>query len=81
MTNLEVGYEVVCPDGLVRHDPLHRFDEAEATARRASAPEADPDGERQSLCPEPPDSGTGLRSCRGGRHTLRTITLSERQVA
>lgn len=61
-----LGWEVVCPDGYVRHHPFHNEDDAHAMAVRATSKRCR--GARTlALAIEPP--------CPGGLHTVRVVAM------
>ncbi len=72
------SWEVVCPDGRVRHYPYHNLGDAESTARIASKSGVAP-GERVGcrMWPEPSPLEAAQPPCPGGSHTVRPIHLGQ----
>jgi hypothetical protein len=74
------GYEVVCPDGRVRHMPYHNLGDAESTARVASryaVGELAHDVRAGCRCwPEPSRLELSHPPCDGGPHTVRPIAFT-----
>lgn len=68
------GWEVVCPDGLVRHFPYHNLEDADAHATKASDP-AWFAKRRCRLAPKPSDFEMRKPPCPGGAHHVRPIVL------
>lgn len=74
------GWEVVCPDGLVRFLPYHNLGDAQAHASKASRP----DWFAKRGCRIAPKPGSLERSsppCAGGTHGVRPIIVSHARVA
>lgn len=72
--NICSGWEVVCPDGLVRHNRYHNLGDAESHARFAS----DPAWFAKRGCRLAPKPGRVERSlplCCGGKHEARLVVL------
>lgn len=68
------GYEVVCPDGLIRHYPYHNRGDAEAHARKASDPKwFAKRGCR--LAPNPAKLELSMPPCSGGHHEIIPIPI------
>ena len=66
------GWEVVCPDGRVRHLPYHNLGDARSHARFASRP----DHFARRGCRLAPNPGQLERSCSpcsGGEHAVRPV--------
>lgn len=84
-----LGWEVVCPDGLVRFYPFHNEDDARSEATALSNQEEKPPGHdgRPGCSPwlKPSDLELQHPPCGGGRHTVRPIPFlhgsSERGVS
>jgi len=74
------GWEVVCPDGRVRHNPYHNLGDAESTAEIASRfafGELGP--EERAGCrmwPEPSRVELASPPCSGGLHTVRPTAFA-----
>lgn len=71
--NLCAGYEIVCPDGRVRHYPYHNEGDAESDARTYT---------RKQHCRVEPDDprGWGDPPCPQGEHTTRPIAMMHPQA-
>jgi hypothetical protein len=68
------GWEVVCPDGRVRHLPYHNLGDARSHARFASRP----DWFAKRGCRLAPNPGRLEQSqppCSGGEHTVRPVVV------
>lgn len=63
------GFEVVCPDGHVRHYPFHNEGDAASAANRATTKKCRP-------APNPSPIELLHPPCLGGEHTVRAIDLS-----
>lgn len=72
MAPLCTGYEVVCPDGRVRHYPFHNRGDAESTARLAGK-------RRCRLWPDPSPLELSQPPCPEGEHTVRLAAFQEPQ--
>lgn len=70
MAPLCTGYEVVCPDGCVRHYPFHNEGDAESTARLASE-------RRCRLWPKPSPLELSQPPCPEGHHVVRPMVFLE----
>lgn len=70
------GYEIVCPDGRVRHYPYHNKGDALSTARTVSDPAWH--GERGAcrIAPNPSPLEESQPPCPGGKHTVRPVTFT-----
>ena len=68
------GWEVVCPDGHVRHFPYHNHGDARCDAEVYS--------ERHDVCRDAfiLDRPTPLQRCRGGRHVVRELVFRHAEV-
>jgi hypothetical protein len=69
------GWEVVCPDGRVRHLPYHNLGDARSHARFASRP----DWFAKRGCRLAPKTGRLEQSqppCLGGEHSVRLVVVS-----
>ena len=66
------GWEVVCPDGRVRHYPFHNHGDAESTAQLATQ-------RRCRLWPEPSDLETSQLPCPEGKHEVRLVADMHRR--
>ena len=62
------GWEIVCPDGKVRHYPFHDEDDAKAEAMLASS-------QRCRLWSAPSDLETSQPPCPEGEHTVRLVEM------
>lgn len=60
------GWEAVCPDGRVRHNPFHNKGDAESMAKLATQ-------RRCRLWPEPSELETKQPPCPEGKHEVRLI--------
>lgn len=67
------GWEVVCPDGRVRHYPFHNFGDAESMARLAKE-------RRCRLYPEPSPIELSQPPCPEGEHVVRPIVFDHAAV-
>ena len=68
------GWEVVCPDGLKRHNPYHNLGDARSHAEHAS----DPSWFQKRGCrlaPKPAKLELSQPKCPGGRHVVKPILL------
>jgi hypothetical protein len=73
------GWEVVCPDGRVRHFPYHNLGDAKSHARHAS--DADWFAKRGCrLAPKPSRLERSQPACCGGRHTVRALVIEHQGV-
>lgn len=64
----EDGYEIVCPDGRVRHYPYTNEDDARADARIYTR-------KRCRLYPEPSPLELAQPPCTGGEHAVRGVVF------
>lgn len=67
------GWEIVCPDGRVRHYPYHNREDAEDTALEAEARRAST--ARCSFWDQPSDLELSQPQCPGGSHVVRLIPM------
>lgn len=68
------GWEIVCPDGRVRHFPYHNLGDAKSHARFASDPvHFAKRGCR--LAPKPSRLELGQPPCCGGKHAVRAMAI------
>lgn len=68
------GWEVVCPDGRVRHLPYHNLGDAQSHARFASR--SDWFAKRGCrLAPKPGQLERSQPPCSGGAHAVRPIAV------
>jgi hypothetical protein len=67
------GWEVVCPDGRVRHYPFHNEDDAQAAADRAALRGCRPS-------PDPSDLVTSQPPCPNGSHEVRCLAAMHGHV-
>lgn len=68
------GFEIVCPDGNVRHYPFHHEDDAKAMANAATRNKKAQDHDKRPGCSpwsEPSDLELRHPPCAGGHHTVR----------
>jgi hypothetical protein len=68
------GWEVVCPDGEMRHYPYHNLGDAESHARFASDPKWFAK-RRCRLAPKPSSKEVSMSPCPGGRHVVVAIPV------
>ena len=69
------GWEVVCPDGRVRHLPYHNLGDARSHARFASRP--DWFAKRGCrLASRPGELERAQPPCPGGEHSVRAVVVS-----
>ena len=68
--SLAVGWEVVCPDGVVRHYPYHNEGDARCDAEVLTRRGCSPD-------PLPGPGGIPHPPCSGGAHTYRLVAFVE----
>jgi hypothetical protein len=69
MTPIE-GFEVVCPDGRVRHYPYHNEDDAICDAEVFAE-------QKCSIYPEPSPLEKRHPPCPEGKHTVRAIEFQD----
>ena len=69
------GWEVVCPDGRVRHWPYHNLDDAEAHAERASDLRWIARRGSCRLAPDMDELEASQPPCPGGRHETRPMLI------
>lgn len=74
-----IGYEVVCPDGLVRSYPYHDKDGAESHVKHANDP-AWFANRRCRLAPKPSELESSKPPCQGGEHHVRPILMQHTVV-
>lgn len=68
MADRHAGWEVVCPDGIVRHYPYHNKDDAEAEARYFTDTKCQRFKKKSPLEKQHPP-------CPGGEHTVRATVF------
>lgn len=71
MSHVAGGWEIVCPDGIVRHNPYHNFDDAEFDAASYT--------ERKCRGAWPKPSRLEMKNppCPEGSHTVRPVVFSD----
>jgi hypothetical protein len=67
------GWEIVCPDGRVRHYPFHNLDDAEDAAGHC-AKRCDP-------YKIPSDLMTSQPPCPHGTHTVRPVVMQDKALS